>query len=137
MIIQCTKALLDKLNIDKNDLVSPSGYEQYPESFMAWHANLVTIHRRKVMILMNNESRYPIVINRLLKKDLSNMNAVIQEAIRVALRMEGVQETMIENYLAAAGDIQFSKTASRSMVAKMNSTVREVEMLADLIDKDT
>ena len=137
MIIQCTKALLDKLEIQKSDLVSPEGYEQFPKSLMGWHANLVTIHRRKVMILMNNETRYPIVINRLLKKDLSNINAVIQEAIRVALRMEGIKEAIIEDYLASGGDITFSKTASRSMVAKLNNTVREIEMMSEYLDKDT
>ena len=137
MIIQCTKALLDKLEIQQSDLVSPEGYEQFPKSLMGWHANLVTIYRRKVMILMNNETRYPIVINRLLKKDLSNINAVIQEAIRVALRMEGIKEAIIEDYLASGGDITFSKTASRSMVAKLNNTVREIEMMSEYLDKDT
>ncbi|MBD8034852.1 plasmid pRiA4b ORF-3 family protein [Solibacillus merdavium] len=137
MIIQCTKALLDKLEIQKSDLVSPEGYEQSPKSLMGWHANLVTIYRRKVMILMNNETRYPIVINRLLKKDLSNINAVIQEAIRVALRMEGIKEAIIEDYLASGEDITFSKTASRSMVAKLNNTVREIEMMSEYLDKDT
>ena len=137
MIIQCTKALLDKLEIQKSDLVSPEGYEQSPKSLMGWHANLVTIYRRKVMILMNNETRYPIVINRLLKKDLSNIKTVIQEAIRVALRMEGIKEAIIEDYLASGGDITFSKTASRSMVAKLNNTVREIEMMSEYLDKDT
>lgn len=137
MIIQCTKALLDKLEIQKSDLVSPEGYEQFPKSLMGWHANLVTIHRRKVMILMNNETRYPVVINRLLKKDLSNIKAVIQEAIRVALRMEGIKESIIEDYLASSEDITFSKTASRSMVAKLNNTVREIEMMSEYLDKDT
>ncbi|WP_336045713.1 plasmid pRiA4b ORF-3 family protein [Solibacillus ferritrahens] len=137
MIIQCTKALLDKLEIQQSDLVSPEGYEQFPKSLMGWHANLVTIYRRKVMILMNNETRYPIVINRLLKKDLSNINAVIQEAIRVALRMEGIKEAIIEDYLASGGDITFSKTASRSMVAKLNNTVRDIEAMSEYLDKDT
>lgn len=137
MIIQCTKALLDKLEIKKSDLVSPEGYEQFHKSLMGWHANLVTIHRRKVMILLNNETRYPVVINRLLKKDLSNINAVIQEAIRVALRMEGIKEAIIEDYLASDGDITFSKTASRSMVGKLNNTMRDIEAMSEYLDKDT
>lgn len=137
MIIQCTKALLDKLEIQKSDLVSPEGYEQFPKCLMGWHANLVTINRRKIMILMNNETRYPVVINRLLKKDLSNIKTVIQEAIRVALRMEGIKEAIIEDYLASAEDITFSKTASRSMVAKLNNTVRDVEVMSEYLDKDT
>lgn len=135
MIIQCTKTVLEKLNVPTSNLVSPEGYEQFPESLMSWHANIVTIHRRKVLILMNNEARYPVVINGLLKKDVANIQTVIQDAIRLALQMEGVKDSMIEHYLTTAGDITFSKTASRSMIAKMNNVVRDVENWSEFIDK--
>ena len=64
ILIQCTKALLDKLGINKNELISQEGYEKFPDSLMAWHANLVNIDRRKAIILMNNETRYSVVIYR-------------------------------------------------------------------------
>ena len=137
MIIQCTKKVLDTLGISTSQLVSPDGYDQYPESLFAWHANIVTIYRRKVLVLMNNETRFPVVINRLLKKDLANLDDLIYEGIRVALRMEGVSEEVIEKYFAASNELHFSKTANRSMVAKLNNTVYEVEFWADFIDKDS
>lgn len=136
MIIQCTKKVLDTLDIDASKLVSPDGFDQYPESLFGWHANIVTIYRRKVLVLMNNESRFPVVINRLLKKDLANLHSLIYEAIRVALRMEGVSESVIEKYFALSKDLSFSKTANRSMVAKLNKTVNEVEFWAEFLDKD-
>ena len=37
------------------------------------------------------------------------MKGLIREAIVVALRMEGICETFIERYMAAAGEIEFSK----------------------------
>lgn len=136
MIIQCTKKVLDALNVDASQLVAPDGFDQYPESLFGWHANIVTIYRRKVLVLMNNETRFPVVINRLLKKDLANLEELIHEAIRVALRMEGVSETVIDKYFALSKDLAFSKTANRSMVAKLNNTVREVEFWEEFIDKD-
>ncbi|WP_339173297.1 hypothetical protein MKY51_14360 [Solibacillus sp. FSL R5-0691] len=136
MIIQCTKKVLDTLNVDASQLVSPDGFDQYPESLFGWHANIVTIYRRKVLVLMNNETRFPVVINRLLKKDLANLEELIHEAIRVALRMEGVSNAVIETYLASSKGLSFSKTANRSMVARLNNTVNEVEMWAELLDKD-
>lgn len=136
MIIQCTKKVLDTLDIDASKLVSPDGYDQYPESLLGWHANIVTIHRRKVLVLMNNETRFPVVINRLLKKDLANLHSLIYEGIRVALRMEGVSESVIEKYFALSKDLSFSKTANRGMVAKLNKTVNEVELWAEFLDKD-
>lgn len=136
MIIQCTKKVLDTLNVDVSQLVAPDGFDQYPESLFGWHANIVTIYRRKVLVLMNNETRFPVVINRLLKKDLANLEELIHEAIRVALRMEGVSETVIDKYFALSKGLTFSKTANRSMVAKLNNTVREVEFWEEFIDKD-
>ena len=67
MIIQCTKKVLDTLKIDAAKIVSPEGFDQLPESLYAWQANIITINRRKVLVLMNNETRFPIVINRLFK----------------------------------------------------------------------
>lgn len=136
MIIQCTKKALDMLNIDDSRLVSPEGFDQYPESLFGWHANIVTINRRKVLVLMNNETRFPVVINRLLKKDLANLEALILEAIRAALRMEGISNHIIEKYLSLSNEISFSKTASRSMIAKLNNTIYEVECWEYFIDED-
>jgi len=60
MIIQCTKKLLDRLELDNMNLVPAEGYDIYPDNFYAWHANLVSINRRKAIIFMNNLTRYTI-----------------------------------------------------------------------------
>jgi hypothetical protein len=96
MLIQCTKSLLDQLGLKNSELYPPEGHEQFPNSFMAWHANVVTIDRKKAIVLMNNETRYSIVIYRPSKKDLSKINELISEAIITALRMEGVRKEVIE-----------------------------------------
>ncbi|WP_368901814.1 plasmid pRiA4b ORF-3 family protein [Oceanobacillus oncorhynchi] len=137
MLIQCTKALLDKIDIKENELVSSEDHEHFPNSFMAWHANLVSINRSKSIILMNNETRYPVVIYRPIKKDFSNLKDLIIEVIAEALRIEGIHQNLIEAYIATAGDMYFSKTANRAMVAQMNNTVREVGYMGEFLDKDT
>ncbi|MTT32178.1 hypothetical protein GMB86_09190 [Terrilactibacillus sp. BCM23-1] len=137
MLIQCTKVLLDKIEVKGSELVSSKGYEQFPHSFMAWHANFVTINRRKAIILMNNETRYSVVIYRPNNKDYSKIKDLIYQGITEALRMEGVRKEVIDAYMAKAGKISFSKTASRSMVAKMNNAVREVEFMQDYLDEET
>ncbi len=137
MLIQCTKALLDKIGMKENELSSPEGHEQFPNSFMAWHATFVTINRRKAIILMNNETRYPVVIYRPTKKEFSNIRVLIFEAITEALRIEGVRKDIVDAYIADAGEFSFSKTANRSMVAKLNNTVREVGFMGEYLDKET
>ncbi|GIN57391.1 plasmid pRiA4b ORF-3 family protein [Lederbergia ruris] len=135
MLIQCTKTLLDKIGIKGTELASPEGHEDFPKSFLAWHANLVSINRRKAIVLMNNETRYPVVIYRPSSKDFSKIKELIYEAISEAFRMEGVRKEVIEAYMAKAGEISFSKTANRSMVAKMNNAVRDIEFMNEYLDE--
>lgn len=137
MLIQCTKTLLDKMDINRNELIAPERHEKFSDSLTAWHANLVNIDRRKAIILMNNKTRYSVVIYRPRPKDFARMKELIQEAIIVALRMEGVREDVIERYIADAIEIEFSKTANRSMVAKMNNAVHEVEFMQEYLDEST
>ena len=137
MLILCTKTLLDKMNIDKNKLIPAEGHEQFPESFTAWHANFININRRKAIVLMNNETRYSVVIYRPTPKDFTRLDKLIREAIIVALRMEGVAEDVIERYMDKTGEISFSKTANRSMVAKMNNAVGEIEAMMRYLDENS
>lgn len=137
MLIQCTKALLDKMKIGPGELRSPEGHDQLPRSLLAWHAHAVNIDRRKAVVLMNNATRYPVVIYRPKPKDFARMKDLMREAIIAALRMEGVRETVIERYMADAGKIEFSKTANRRMVAKMNQAVYAMSLMYDYLDEST
>lgn len=68
------------------------------------------------------------------KKDFSKLNELISEAIITALRMEGVRKEVIETYMEKAGEITYSKTASRGMIGKMNNAVREIEFTQEYLD---
>jgi hypothetical protein len=136
MIIQCTKALLDKLKINKNNLKTLEG-QISSDNLWAWHANLVNIDRRKAIILMNNKTRYSVVIYRPKPKDYARMKDLIQEAITAALRVEGVGEDVITSYFTAGGEIEFSKTADRSTVAKLNRAVKDVEFMQGYLDESS
>lgn len=137
MLIQCTKALLDKIGIKENELESSKGHEQFPESFFAWHANYLKINKSNAIVLMNNETRFPVVIYRPMKKNFTNLKGIIQEAITEALRMEGVRDDVIEAYFSSAGKISFSKTASRSMIARMTNAIHDIDFMQEYLDRDT
>lgn len=137
MLIQCTKALLDKLELSKNELKSAEGQDTFPESLMAWQAHFVTINRRKAIILMNNASRSPLVIYRPVKKDFHNIKTLLKQAMREAFLMEGYREDLIEVYLEKAGEIAFSKTGSRTLVARLNKTVQDIHFLEGYLNPET
>jgi hypothetical protein len=137
MLIQCTKNLLDKIGLPKDRLKPAEGYENFPESLIAWHANYITLDRRKAIVLMNNETRYPVLIYRPKPKDFKRLNDLIPEAIRTALRMEGVSKAVVDNYLSAAGKLEFSRTASKSLVAQMNNSVKEISCMWEDLDENS
>ncbi|MDW7730768.1 MAG: plasmid pRiA4b ORF-3 family protein, partial [Bacillota bacterium] len=85
----------------------------------------------------NNETRYPIVIYRPKPKDFSKIRELIVEAIRTALRMEGVRKDIIDAYIADTGEIEFSKTAGKSLVAKMNNSINDIAYLWEYLDENT
>lgn len=111
MLIQCTQALLNKMKITKDELAPREGFEYFPNSLKAWHANIVNIDRRKAVILMNNETRYTVVIYRPKPKDFTRMKELIKDAIITVLRMEGIREDVINRYMADAGGIMVFKNS--------------------------
>jgi len=137
MIIQCTKGLLDKLNLQKDEVVPPDVYGDTTDSLYAWHANLVTIDRRKAIVFMNNLTRYVIVLYRPKAKDYTKISEKLKEGIKAAFTSEGIRTEIIEEYLERLGDNKFSKTSNRSMVAKLNKVIEQVGWYSDELREES
>ncbi|MDD2431843.1 MAG: plasmid pRiA4b ORF-3 family protein [Firmicutes bacterium] len=137
MLIQCTKALLDKLEIPVLELKERGGYGTFPESLKAWHASLITIERRKAIVLMNNQTRFLVVLYGPTKSVFKKIKQHIEAAISLTLRMEGMSQAIIEKYLDDAGEIEFSKTENRSLVAQLNKAVEDVYINYEFLDEST
>nr|WP_077247621.1 hypothetical protein [Bacillus sp. FJAT-27225] len=56
MKIQCTKKLLDKLDVEV-----VAGQEEDP--LFSWHANLITFNRKNVVILVNDKNRFSVILH--------------------------------------------------------------------------
>ena len=56
MLVQCTKKLLDELKVKPQ----PHGEE---DPLFSWHANFITLNRRKTVVLVNDQNRYVIVLH--------------------------------------------------------------------------
>lgn len=137
MLTQCTKVLLDRIGLKGDELYDRDDHLELPNRFIAWHAHLIKIGRKKAVILVNNETKYSVLIYGPVKKDFSNIKNLIHDAIAEALRMEGIHKDVIDAYLAKAGEINFSKTGSRSMISRMNNIVDEMSFYDEYIDKNS
>ncbi len=128
MLIQCTKKLLDELNLE------PSVSEEKP--LFSWHANLLTINRRKTIVLLNDKNRYIIVLHGLKANDKKNIESTILAAMKEILLDDGIKSEVVEKYLQEASDIVFAKTKDKSTVAKLNKACDTVQFYTNHIDSD-
>ncbi|MCD8509707.1 MAG: hypothetical protein LRY73_07405 [Bacillus sp. (in: Bacteria)] len=64
MLIQCTKKMLDELKRKPEEQVE----EEAP--LTSWHANIITLQRRKTLVLVNDQNRYTVVLHGLKAKDI-------------------------------------------------------------------
>jgi hypothetical protein len=129
MLIQCTKKLLDQLKI-KPDL------EKQETPLFSWHANLITIDRRKTIVLMNDSSRYTIVLYGLKAKDIKHLNELIIDAIRQTLLDELVKPEIVERFLERSPEIVYTKTKDRTMVARLNKACDNVWFNGEKLNPD-
>jgi hypothetical protein len=113
MLIQCTKKLLDELQTKPTLTI-------VEQPLFSWYANLITVNRRKTVVLCNDKNRYIVVLHGLKAKDLKNIGALIVAAIRETLLAECIKSEIVENFVDSSAKVAFTKTKDRSMVAKMN-----------------
>jgi hypothetical protein len=92
MIINCTKKLQDEIGI-KPILVPVENL------LFSWHANILRVNRRKTIVLVNDASRYTVILYGLKAKDLKNINALIISSIKETLLIDGVSIKMINEYI--------------------------------------
>lgn len=126
MNICCTKKLQDELAIKPPalDAIAP---------LFSWHANLLRINRKKAVVLVNDVSRYNIVLYGLKAKDFSRLPELILQAIRETLLSEGVNPEIIDDYLNAAGAICFTKTNGAKPVAWLNKGCEAADICSEYL----
>lgn len=130
MLIRCTKKLLDELK------VIPESVEEEGPLF-SWHANIIMVNRRKTVVLMNDMTRYGVVLFGLKAKELKNLNEIACQGIRETFQAEGIKEEVIEQYLLQAKKIQYTKTNDRTSVARLNKTCESTTFFSEDLLQDS
>jgi len=130
LIISCTKKLQDELGI------KPS-LAEIENPLFSWHANIVRVNRRKTVVLVNDASRYNIILYGLKAKDFKNIESTIISGIREILLSDGVNTEVIDKYSEGAGQVVFSKTQNRTLVARLNKGCEAADVFYDCYFEDS
>ncbi|WP_163536265.1 plasmid pRiA4b ORF-3 family protein [Gracilibacillus sp. YIM 98692] len=130
MIIQCTKKLLDQLK-KKPEMVE----EEDP--LISWHANFLTLNRRKTVVLVNDKNRYTIVLHGLKAKDFKNMDKIILQSIRNTFEHECIRNDVIKQFIHSSNTIAYTKTKNKKLVARMNKACETLYFFGRMLDPNT
>jgi hypothetical protein len=128
MLIQCTKKLLAELKVETSE---PSE----EEALLSWHANMITVNRRKTLVVTNDSNRYITVLHGLKAKDLKKIDELILQAIIVSFREEGIKDEVIEAYISQSNKFSFTTTKNRTLVARLNKACENVYYFEERIDQ--
>lgn len=132
MQIGCTKKLQDYLK-EKISTVDVT-----IDPFFSWSASLVTVNRRKTIVIVNDYSRCGFVLYGVKAKQLRDLESIIWDSIRVMLESESVAPELINQYIESCGtSISYTKTKDRASVARLNRFCRRIELWADDYIPDT
>lgn len=89
------------------------------DPFYEWHANLFTFDRRKGVLLMNNNTRYCIVLYGVKMEHFKRFDKVVFDAIRETFLAEGFGEDIVDKYISNCGNVDYTKTHDRSVLGQM------------------
>ena len=115
MFLECTKKLADALKIKLFD-ITPLRREPFYE----WHANLFVINRRKGIIMMNNHTRYCVVLYGIKAEHLKNIRHIALSAIEQVFRAEGFSNEAVLHYNNKCSGVVLAKTHDRSVLSQLN-----------------
>lgn len=103
MIINCTKKLQDELGIKLEKL-------EVTDRLYSWHAHIIRVNRRKTVVLVNDASRYQVVLHGLKAKDFKNLDQLILDGIATILLSDGVNPQLVDAYLEQCGSFLSAKS---------------------------
>ena len=114
MLIECTKKLSEAMKIK---LLPYDETKAAP--FYEWHANLFYLFRRKGVLLMNNKTRYCIVLYGLKMEHFTKFDTIVLDAIKWTFLTEGIAREAVDAYIEDCGEVQYTKTHDRRVLGQM------------------
>lgn len=129
MQIGLTKKLQDQTGIK----VEAAAEEN---EIFSWSANLITVNRRKTVVVVNNMNRYGFILYGLKAKEFKNIEKLILEGIRHCLKDLRIDDAIIEKYLNDAETISFTKTKGPKVVSPLNAACTCATCLESIYDND-
>ncbi|GFM35928.1 DUF6933 domain-containing protein [Desulfovibrio psychrotolerans] len=123
--IACTQ----KLAVEFKDRYEPAAIPT--DGLRGWHANLLTLKRRKCVLLTNEQTRFSIFFFGFRKPDFANFQNLFSERFANELKWLGIPNPQIAQARLQLGPFTFGKTYCRSTLGTMKERQLELEYLIE------
>lgn len=124
MQIACTKKLVEQLGIApeaENDSCTP---------LYSWSANIVTVNRRKAVVVVNGSNRFGFVLYGLKAKDWKQCSVLMKEEMRNTLLRYGIHPGLVNRYIPENEEMHLVKLSDKRNIARMNKAVKTMEFFS-------
>lgn len=113
LTLQCTSKLLKELKTELSPVKDT-------DPITLWHANLLTLDRRKCVLFTNDKTRYTFLFPGLKKPDFQRLGDVFLDNLFRCMLNDGIPQEGVEKVLNACSNYCFTKTSSKSVLGTMN-----------------
>ena len=113
MVLYVTKKVAEKLKF-------PIAPYKPANEFFSWRVNISKDGRDRLLVFMNDASRYVIVVQKPMAKDFKHIKELFFETLRDALLIEQINPEVIDHYISDLGDIYFFENSGRKETAMLN-----------------
>ena len=121
MHLHCTKKVLDFLKPDIEEVDTDN-------DLYVWHVNYSIIDRKKLLVFMNDLTRFTVVLYGVRKSDFKDIPLMLNMGIHNAMQKLGFTFEEIQKYFDNEKPVvTFSKTKNRKLVARLNKSVEAAE----------
>jgi hypothetical protein len=135
--VYCTQKLLTKLPIKqglwpkgkllKSSLTEGGNNIDLINPLSGWHANLLTLQRRNCVLMVNNQSRFPVLMIGLTKPDFAALDYHFADCLMNTLLKVGANDAQMQTAKALLAPISINKSNDRSVQGTLNRMVADVE----------
>jgi len=127
-LIRCTAKLIREMGLGKADL--DAGKSPSESGLGVWYANLFYIERRKCVIFTNAPTLFSLISFNVRRPEIRDIAGLFRKGLEQALRDERFSNEAIRRVLFETGEIQFDRTADRSLLGVMVDRVKITQYFA-------
>jgi len=123
MLIHCTKRACERLKI-----TLPVVAETEYNPLYSWRLNVIEDGRKRLVVFMNDASRYCVVLDNIKAKDWAKLPKIFTERLREIMLAQQINPDVIDRYLSEAGAVGYFRNSDKNMTARINKACEAAKL---------